>query len=66
MLGTTAIIVITAIIVEVLKMGLLLWCLRAVEMTRNRRVPSYKDIIQAIIVPKVSVVPATGLIGFST
>ena len=58
--------------VEVLKMGLQLWRLRAaagMEMTRNIcRVPSYEDVIQAIVVPKVFVMPATGLnrlIGFS-
>ena len=50
-------------------MGLLLWCLRAaagMEMKRNiRHVLSYEDVIQVIVVPKVLVMPATGLIGFS-
>ena len=69
MLGTAAIIiVITTIMVEVLKMGLLLWCLRAavgMKMTRNVGRHRTKALFRQLSSQKCLVVPATGLIGFS-
>jgi hypothetical protein len=66
MLRTSTIIVITQIMVEVLKMNLLLWCLReAARMAMTRDVVlitrrHYSHVPKALDVP-----PATGLIEFS-
>ena len=63
-------IVITTIMVEVLKIGLAALvpqgdCTDGNDEGYMSCAASYQDILQAIIVPKVLVVPATGLIGFS-